>query len=272
MQKSLLFLAIFISSLFAQIITLENGWNLVGASEDINMSSFDKSKCVNFIWTYNNSHSSSPKWLLHVANGLTYNVPNTIGTLNNLKPGQGFWVFNNSMSKCEVNTTNSSSNANQTTTNINSNSIILGVTDYYTNQYTDYDIKNISNNNIVLKNIIKTTTTSESTITQNFKNATQHFTVPSKNIDCTIAFTADNLYPFTLQANNKYVDDDLFNGKDIDYSKTTCDLKKLFANTEDCSSKKTTEVLTEKQKYQFFLSDGTIIEKERTVNSSCGGS
>ncbi len=78
----------------AQDIPVIPDWQLLGATEDINTSTFD-GKCVDFIWHYNKG------WKVHMANGRRHNLP--IKNLDFIKKGEGFWIRGNG--HCEVNAT-----------------------------------------------------------------------------------------------------------------------------------------------------------------------
>jgi len=99
MRKTLSLLFILCTSLFSQNFTLSNGWQLLGAIEDLNTSVFDGS-CVDFVWGYDNSNPSAPQWRVHIANGKSYQIPSNIGLLDVLKRGEGFWVM--SSGECDV--------------------------------------------------------------------------------------------------------------------------------------------------------------------------
>ena len=83
--------------LYAQNIQVTDKWQLIGALEDINSSSFD-GKCVNFVWKYDNG------WQVYIANGNSYNLSNNIIKFNTINKGQGFWIKGNG--SCDINTTN----------------------------------------------------------------------------------------------------------------------------------------------------------------------
>ncbi len=93
MKKVLLSLAI-ASSIYAQDISINDGWQLLGATEDLNISKFNNS-CVDYIWKYDTGN-----WKLHIANGQTYSY--TGATISTLTQGQGFWVKGNN--NCSVTT------------------------------------------------------------------------------------------------------------------------------------------------------------------------
>jgi len=80
--------------LYAQNIQVTQSWQLLGATEDIDVSNFDN-KCVDFIWKYSNG------WKLHIANGKSYNMTNSILEFNMIKKGEGFWIKGSG--NCEIN-------------------------------------------------------------------------------------------------------------------------------------------------------------------------
>lgn len=101
MKKILLIICV-ASSLFAQNINVQNGWQLLGATGDINVSKFN-STCVDYLWKYD-----SGDWQIHIANGQTYDLSN-IQYIAALNQGDGFWAKGNSVSGCDINTTASQS-------------------------------------------------------------------------------------------------------------------------------------------------------------------
>lgn len=74
-----------------------NGWQLLGAVEDLDVTSFNNT-CVDSIWKY-----SSGSWQLHIANGETYTIPSGVTENVSLNQGDGFWIKGNG--SCEVNAT-----------------------------------------------------------------------------------------------------------------------------------------------------------------------
>ncbi|MBN2781959.1 MAG: hypothetical protein JXQ66_01830 [Campylobacterales bacterium] len=96
-----LFMLLLSHSIYAQNIKVEYGWQLLGATEDINVSIFDNS-CVDYIWQYNHTNIENQKWLLHISNNQTYNY--TGGYVTNILAGSGFWVKGNTEIGCDVNT------------------------------------------------------------------------------------------------------------------------------------------------------------------------
>jgi len=105
-KKKILTLAIsFIlsSAIYAQDINIQNGWQLLGATEDINVSKFDNS-CVDYVWKYDTTNISNPQWQVHIANEQTYNY--TGSTIAYLNIGDGFWIKGNS--DCNISTNNNS--------------------------------------------------------------------------------------------------------------------------------------------------------------------
>ncbi|MEA3290622.1 MAG: FISUMP domain-containing protein [Campylobacterota bacterium] len=80
-----------------QEFNITNGWQLKGASEDITSMDGFNNKCIDTIWTYNNN-----SWKIHITNNENYNIPSSIGTMNSLNAGDGFWI--NANSNCSVDT------------------------------------------------------------------------------------------------------------------------------------------------------------------------
>ena len=83
MIRFLLFFILIVIFTEAKNITVLKKWQLLGASNDINLSIF-KNSCADFIWSYKNN-----KWLLFIANNNSYNYQNRTEFL---KKGDGFWI------------------------------------------------------------------------------------------------------------------------------------------------------------------------------------
>ena len=92
---------LFTTTMFAQNIQVNQGWQLLGATEDISVAKFD-GKCVDFVWRYDNG------WQVHIANGKSYDIPKSVISLNTIKKGKGFWVKANS--NCDIDTNSTDSN------------------------------------------------------------------------------------------------------------------------------------------------------------------
>ena len=71
-----------------QTLNIKEGWQLLGATQDINATAFNNT-CVDFVWAYNNA------WAVHVANGQSITLPSNINTLTTIQTGKGFWVKGN---------------------------------------------------------------------------------------------------------------------------------------------------------------------------------
>ncbi len=83
MQKKLLIFLIFLTSLYAYNYSLKDGWQMVGAVENIeDMGNFDNS-CVKSVWRYDDVNLS---WQTYISNTKEKN------TLNSLDIAMGFWV------------------------------------------------------------------------------------------------------------------------------------------------------------------------------------
>ncbi|MEA1917992.1 MAG: hypothetical protein U9N42_10780, partial [Campylobacterota bacterium] len=85
------------TSLYGQTISLNGGWQLLGATEDINVSTFSDG-CAQYLWKYD-----APSWKLAVVNGGSYTYNGE--TFSDIKKGDGFWVKSVSSSgSCVVDT------------------------------------------------------------------------------------------------------------------------------------------------------------------------
>ncbi len=89
------------SSIYAQNISILTGWQLFGAVEDINVSTFNNS-CVDFVWKYDSNNVNNPHWQLHIANGINYSTASNYSPIESLNTGDGFWVQGND--SCNVST------------------------------------------------------------------------------------------------------------------------------------------------------------------------
>ena len=107
-------ISLLVSSLFSQNISVTTGWQLLGATENMEASKFN-GDCVDFVWQYNNG------WKIYIANGKTYNIPSNITTFNSISKGQGFWVKGNK--NCTIDT-------NSTSNTIDAKSLLAGKTIY----------------------------------------------------------------------------------------------------------------------------------------------
>lgn len=90
MKKATLTLAttlIMSGALYAQNVTLQDGWQLLGATDNVNLTSLNSNTCADYIWKFN---ASSQSWELHIANNLSYNYTGT--TITDIQAGEGFWV------------------------------------------------------------------------------------------------------------------------------------------------------------------------------------
>lgn len=81
-----------------QVLTIQSGWQLLGATQDSNATAFDN-KCVDFVWKYNNG------WAVHVANGQNITIPSNINALTAMHAGEGFWVKGNGTCIVDTNST-----------------------------------------------------------------------------------------------------------------------------------------------------------------------
>ena len=95
-MKKLLIIAstvLLASSMLSADITIKTGWQLLGATQDMNTSMFDNS-CVDYMWKYDTTSAVSPEWQIHIANGQNY--IHTYAPISSLHKGEGYWVKGNS--------------------------------------------------------------------------------------------------------------------------------------------------------------------------------
>lgn len=78
-------------------IKIQQGWQFLGTSIDLNTTIFDNS-CVDYIWLY-----ESGGWKLYISNSSQYSYPAGSIELNTIGTNRGFWVKGNG--NCEVDTT-----------------------------------------------------------------------------------------------------------------------------------------------------------------------
>jgi len=79
------------SSILSADITIRTGWQLLGATQDMNTTMFNDT-CVDYIWKYDTS-TVTPQWQIHVANGVNY--AHSMTTISSFKKGDGYWVKGN---------------------------------------------------------------------------------------------------------------------------------------------------------------------------------
>lgn len=91
------------SALAAQVVNIQPGWQLLGATQDINTSGFDDAGCVDYLWKYNHTATTdAQKWQLHISNPSITSGTVTYPLINSLNAGDGYWVKGNSV--CDVTT------------------------------------------------------------------------------------------------------------------------------------------------------------------------
>ena len=83
-------------AVFGQILHLKPGWQLLGASEDIDPHIFSQ-KCIKFVWSYD----AKEGWKVYINDNKTYDLPFDIMQLSLIKRGSGFWV--ESRYSCDIN-------------------------------------------------------------------------------------------------------------------------------------------------------------------------
>lgn len=97
-------------SAYAQTITIpSSGWQLLGATEEINITKFNEAGCVDYVWKYDHTDTSNP-WRLHIANGINYDTASNYSPiLESIGKGQGYWLKGNENAPCNINNTVTSS-------------------------------------------------------------------------------------------------------------------------------------------------------------------
>jgi hypothetical protein len=100
MKTKITLLVLSSSLLFGQTISIKNGWQNIGATEDINASTFDN-KCVDYLWRYD----ATGQWKLHIANGVKYTMADNYESINLFNKADGFWVKGNNNCLIEVGNT-----------------------------------------------------------------------------------------------------------------------------------------------------------------------
>jgi len=104
MRKELLKMGLIVglsTSLFGFTYELKDGWQQLGAVNDIDDLSVFNNQCIDYLWYYDNS-GDTPEWRLHIANGNTYDYCGN--SLESLKKGQGFWAKANGSCSITVGT------------------------------------------------------------------------------------------------------------------------------------------------------------------------
>ncbi|MFT5661093.1 MAG: hypothetical protein ACI9TV_001739 [Sulfurimonas sp.] len=81
------------STMLRADINIKSGWQLLGATQDINTSIFD-STCIDYVWKYDTTDINNLEWQIHVANAVNYN--NSMTPITLLTKGEGYWVKGNS--------------------------------------------------------------------------------------------------------------------------------------------------------------------------------
>lgn len=108
-QKGMAALLVAGGILHAQTFDVDPGWQLLGATEELNATAFDQSGCVNFLWKYDPKADNGP-WLIHVANGKSYQIDD-VGTFTTIHKNEGFWLNAKETCQIDVNTTQAAFNA-----------------------------------------------------------------------------------------------------------------------------------------------------------------
>jgi uncharacterized protein (TIGR02145 family) len=104
------------SSLYGQTIPVANGWQLVGATEDITNMDVFTSDCVNTVWTYDNgwkSYSGDSSMLATLQS--LFGESNII---TGISKAEGFWINSNNTDGCTVDTNEVDGEDNTTSSGI----------------------------------------------------------------------------------------------------------------------------------------------------------
>ena len=78
------------SSMLSADVTIKTGWQLLGATQELNTRMFDNT-CVDYLWKYDTTNITNPEWQVHIANGLNYT--HTYAAISSLATGEGYWVM-----------------------------------------------------------------------------------------------------------------------------------------------------------------------------------
>lgn len=113
------------SSILSADITIKSGWQLLGATQDMNTTIFDNT-CIDYLWKYD---ATTPEWKIHIANGVNYTLSAT--EFSSFTKGEGYWVKGNG--DCTI-------NMPETTTSDNNNTLVF--TTEYLNGKTLYGVLN----------------------------------------------------------------------------------------------------------------------------------
>ena len=90
---------LFTGILSAKTISINNGWQLLGAAEDISTQIFDDSGCVDYLWKYD-VNTTAAQWRLHISNDKK--ITTQFKDFHVIKKGEGFWAKVNSQN-CKIN-------------------------------------------------------------------------------------------------------------------------------------------------------------------------
>jgi hypothetical protein len=93
-------------SLNAQEINVKNGWQLLGATENLNIVGFNNS-CVEAIWKYDTTDSSNIHWKAYISSNQNYSYDGE--SITSIYTGEGFWLKSSDINGCTINL-NSSGN------------------------------------------------------------------------------------------------------------------------------------------------------------------
>ncbi len=105
MKKLFLGSFLLVGLLYGESINVKSGWQLIGADRDIDVTNFDDSKCMDYIWVYDQN-----KWKLHLITK-EFISKNPFDDIDMIKKGEGFWAKINS-DNCNINFSNSNKDNN----------------------------------------------------------------------------------------------------------------------------------------------------------------
>lgn len=78
---------LFSHSMLHADITIKQGWQLLGATQDLNTTIFDKD-CIDYVWKYD---ANNTDWQVHMANEETSDFT----AITSFAKGEGYWVLGN---------------------------------------------------------------------------------------------------------------------------------------------------------------------------------
>ena len=147
MKKLISGLAVSSVMLFSTTIPLNNGWNLVGAVEDINIS---QTACVKTAWMYDQYTTMNSGWTLYTNTNYGYDTPSDYGytEFDMITKSEGFWAYADASAGCsivfpDVNTTTDN---NTTVVDSNVSTFINPLTDVTSDMFANKTFKYYKSN------------------------------------------------------------------------------------------------------------------------------